>query len=114
MRAFAEALGRLAQGDQGNQAAVSQEMETVRAGTPTLSAAGLAGTILSPVVVPPAQKKLAGWKIGLIVVAGVAVLVFLVVLLAGGFFLASRMATQAKPTTAISSVVEATQGISTA
>jgi tRNA A-37 threonylcarbamoyl transferase component Bud32 len=112
MGAFAVSLVKLAQGDQTSLAAGSQDMETVLAGVPAGSALGLQETVRAAAVATPA-KKVAGWKIGLIVVAIVAVAVFIFVVLAGGVYLASKVASRVKPATANPGGAESSQGIST-
>ncbi len=103
MKAFADALGKLALGDQGSLTAVSRGMASAMANATVVSMHR--PLVHAPVVVPVTKKKMAGWKIGLIAVAIVAVVVFVIVLLAGGFYFASRMAGQPKSTTPTSLVV---------
>ncbi len=111
MKAFADALGKLAVGDQGSLTAVSRGMASAMANATVVSMHR--PLVQAPVVAAPVKKKTAGWKIGLIAVGIVAVLVFVIVLLAGGFYFASRMATQSKPTTVATLVGEGTQGVAT-
>ena len=112
MGAFAEALGKLARGDQGGLTAAALGMDqgqaTVLSGATRLSGAGLPETVRTAVPLAPVRKKLAGWKIGLIAAAIVVVLIFAVVFIAGGAYLASRMASQSKGTAAPSAVVNST------
>jgi tRNA A-37 threonylcarbamoyl transferase component Bud32 len=113
MGAFAEALEKLARGDTTNLAAVSQEMETIRADVAGATVLSPLEKVRAPAVVRPAKKGSAGWKVGLIVVAGVAVLILALVLLTGGVYLASRMSSRSKATTTLSANLQSTQASST-
>jgi serine/threonine protein kinase len=112
MGAFADALGKLTLDDQTSLAALTQLSATVKAKIPGISPDGQLETVRAAVVVPPAKKRIAGWMIGLIVVGIVAVAVFFVIVV-GGFYFASRMASQVKSTTTVAGVVEGIQGIPT-
>ena len=110
MGAFAAALGKLAMGDQTSLVSDPQVMETVWATMPAVPALSQLETVRNPAVLPPVKKKrVAGWVIGLIVLGIVAVLVFLAVL-AGGAYLASRMASQLKVPTSLPGIVETAVG----
>lgn len=104
MGAFADALGKLAIGDQTTLVSAAQGMETVKASIPSSKSDRQMETVLAPAVVPHEKKRIAGWMIGLIVVGIAAVAVFLVILV-GGVYFASRMASQQKPITTIPTVV---------
>ena len=117
MGAFATALGRLAAGDQTVLASAPQGLETAWATMPAVPvpvpALSQLETVRAPAVVPPVKRKrLAGWVIGLIVLGIVAVLAFLAVL-AGGAYLASRMASQVKLPTPVPGMVETVAGVPT-
>lgn len=113
MRAFGDALGKLALGTQESLLTVSTLMETVKAPMPTIiSAEHHAETVRAAAVVPPVKKRISGWIIGLIVFGIVAAAVFLVVLI-GGVYFASRLTSQVKPISTMPGVVAGTHGIST-
>lgn len=120
MGAFADALGKLAQGDTIGLPAVTPTMETIRAAAPvtpvSYPAGQMAGTASSAsksqAVPAPAKKKMAGWLIALIVVGIVAVVGFVLVL-AGGAYLAKRLAPLNNLTTSIPGAVETAKDIAT-
>ncbi len=113
MRAFADALGKLALGTQESLLTVTNLMETVKASMPTMvSPDRQAETVRAAATLSPVKKKISGWMIGLIALGVVAVAVFLVVLV-GGVYFASRLTSQVKPITTLTGVVQGTQGIST-
>jgi serine/threonine protein kinase len=112
MGAFADALGKLSLGDQTSLAAIAQGMETVLNPVPGVYADRQMETVRAAAKVPPVKKKIAGWVIGLIVVGIVGIVGFIVVVV-GGIFFASRMASRLTPISTLPGVVKDIQGTST-
>ena len=112
MGAFADALGKLALGDQPGLAAGSQATETIQATIPAVAAPDQLETLITPATVSPARKGIAGRRIGLIVVAVVAG-VMLIVVLGSGAYIASTIMFRSTPTLAGHGVAEGNQTNST-
>jgi tRNA A-37 threonylcarbamoyl transferase component Bud32 len=113
MGAFADALAKLAQGGQVVLGTVTPEMETLKAGAARVSAPSVMETVRAPSAVPAAPKKMAGWKLVVIGIVALATLVFIIAMLAGGAFLASRLAYPGKPTGTLPGTVEGTTATAT-
>ncbi len=112
MRAFSDALGKLALGTQESLLTVTTMMETVKASMAGISPGRQAETVRAAALVRPLKKRVPGWMIGLAVFGIISVVVFLVVLV-GGVYLASRIGSQAKPIATTTLFVAGSQGIST-
>jgi serine/threonine protein kinase len=90
MGAFADALGKLAQGDTTSLPASTPTLETVRAVGPAAPASYPSAPVAPVVAAPIKKKKVPGWLIALIVV-GIIGVMGLILLITGGAYLAKRL-----------------------
>lgn len=114
MGVFAELLEKLSRGEETAVAPVSQPANPYQATVVNMHAVRAAATVAAPIVVPPvsnppAHPRMAGWKIGLIVLGGVAVVAVVLVLIGAAYF-ASHYVSAVKPATLIPPAAAVTQG----
>ncbi|MGD0613528.1 MAG: serine/threonine-protein kinase [Anaerolineales bacterium] len=109
MGVFAELLEKLSRGEEAMPAAVTQLADASQATVVNMHAVRAAATVAAPVVVPSVHKRMAGWKIGLIVLGGVAVVAVLLVVIGTAYY-ASRYVSAVKPATLIPPAAAVTQG----